>query len=107
MRAAAGLPVVADLGAGYETFEDLAAAIGATDLVVSVDTACAHLARAIGKPCPVLLSKMSDWHWLLDRPDSPWYPTVRLFRQRDLGDWEPVLRSFKGELAALCRPGAL
>lgn len=68
-------------------FDSLAAMVDALDLVVSVDTSLAHLAGALGKPVWVLLSRVPDWRWLLDRADSPWYPTARLFRQRVAGDW--------------------
>jgi len=68
-------------------FDETAALISAVDLVISVDTAVAHLAGALGKPTWVLLKSGADWRWLLEREDSPWYPTARLFRQQKLGDW--------------------
>lgn len=74
-------------------FRDTAALVQSLDLVVSVDTAAAHLAGALGKPVWVLLPFSPDWRWLLDRDDSPWYPTARLFRQPRPGDWdEPIAR---------------
>lgn len=80
-----------DLDVCLRDFADTASAIGQMDLVISVDTAVAHLAGALGKPVWVLLPTSSDWRWLLDRTDSPWYPTMCLFRQRRAGDWaEPV-----------------
>lgn len=68
-------------------FDGLAALVSSLDLVVSVDTSVAHLAGALGKPLWLPLAFVPDWRWLLDRPDSPWYPTARLFRQQAAGDW--------------------
>jgi tetratricopeptide (TPR) repeat protein len=89
------------LAAGPEMrdFADTAALISALDLVISVDTSVAHLAGALGKPVWILLPAMPDWRWLLDRADSPWYPTARLYRQPAPGDWAAVLRQVKGDLA--------
>jgi ADP-heptose:LPS heptosyltransferase len=61
------------------------------DLVITIDTSVAHLAGALGKPVWILLHHNADWRWLLDRDDSPWYPTARLFRQRRPGDWDGVV----------------
>ena len=73
-------------------FTDTAALVAELDLVVSVDTSVAHVAGALGRPVWILISAAPDWRWMLDRTDSPWYPTVRLFRQRSLTDgWRPVL----------------
>lgn len=68
-------------------FADTAALISGLDLVITVDTVIAHLAGALGRPVWVLLKQTPDWRWLLDREDSPWYPTMRLFRQQRPGDW--------------------
>jgi len=74
-----------------EDFGDTAALMGEIDLVVTVDTSVAHLAGALGKPCWVLSRYDGCWRWLLDRSDSPWYPTVRLFRQKQPGRWiDPI-----------------
>ncbi|HSZ58163.1 MAG TPA: tetratricopeptide repeat-containing glycosyltransferase family protein [Tepidisphaeraceae bacterium] len=74
-------------------FADTAALIAALDLIITVDTSVAHLAAAMGKPTWVLLPFVADWRWFMDREDSPWYPTMRLFRQTALGDWRgPVAR---------------
>jgi ADP-heptose:LPS heptosyltransferase len=71
------------------------------DLVVSADTATVHLAGALGRPVWVLLPFASDFRWLLEREDSPWYPTARLFRQPRLGDWDSVLARVQEELGRL------
>jgi hypothetical protein len=68
------------------------------DLVISVDTSVAHLAGALNVPVWILLARASDWRWLLDRDDSPWYPSARLFRQRQAGDWNEVIRQVREEL---------
>jgi thioredoxin-like negative regulator of GroEL len=93
---------VTDLAPAIEDFADTAALIAGLDLVVTVDTACAHLAGALGKPCWVLLPAwMPDWRWLADRTDTPWYPRVmRLFRQRRDGAWDEVVREVAAALAA-------
>jgi len=75
-----------------EDFSDTAAAINCLDLVISTDTAVPHLAGALGKPVWLLLHFSSDWRWLLDRNDNPWYPTMRLFRQAAPGDWASVFQ---------------
>jgi tetratricopeptide (TPR) repeat protein/glycosyltransferase involved in cell wall biosynthesis len=81
-------------------FADTAALVACCDLVISIDTAVAHLAGAMGKPVWILLNYVPDWRWLLDRQDSPWYPTARLFRQQQLGDWSDVIRRISQELQA-------
>jgi len=68
------------------------------DLVISVDTAVIHLAGALGKPVWVLLSQPHDWRWLLDREDTPWYPTMRLFRQTTPGEWTGAIDRVTEEL---------
>jgi FkbM family methyltransferase len=80
-----------NLGAELEDLTDAAAAINELDLLICVDTSLAHLAGALGKPVWVLLPKPADWRWLLDREDSPWYPTMRLFRQSRRADWSDVI----------------
>jgi Tfp pilus assembly protein PilF len=81
-----------NLGAEIADFVDTMAVIEEMDLVVTVDTAVAHLAGAMGKPVWIMLPYAPDWRWLLDRDDSPWYPTARLFRQSRAGDWIGVTR---------------
>ncbi len=77
---------------------ETAAAIDNLDLVISVDTAVAHLAGAMGKPVWTLLPFAPDWRWLLNRDDSPWYPSMRLFRQKKHGDWDSVFKRIAMEL---------
>ena len=81
-------------------FADTAGLMANLDLIVSVDTAAAHLAGALGLPVWLLLSYAPDFRWLLDREDSPWYPSMRLFRQRRLGDWSHLLARVRTELVA-------
>jgi len=78
--------------------DNFAAKIAALDLIISVDNATVHMAGALGKPVWVLLPFVPDWRWMLDREDSPWYPTVRLFRQTSPGDWEAVIERVTEEL---------
>jgi ADP-heptose:LPS heptosyltransferase len=76
-------------------FADTAAVIDQLDLVISVDTAVAHLAGALGRPFWLLLPHAPEWRWLLERNDSPWYPTARLFRQPATRQWEPVVEQVR------------
>ena len=82
-------------------FADTASAIAQLDLVITVDTAVAHLAGAMGKPVWVLLCYAPNWRWMLERQDSPWYPTMRLFRQEVPGDWHNVLNRVADALHSL------
>jgi tetratricopeptide (TPR) repeat protein len=90
-----------DHGAALHDFADAAALISMMDLVIAVDTAAAHLAGALARPVWILLPRIADWRWLLDRDDSPWYPTARLFRLRRGGDWDGVVADVARALAAL------
>ena len=95
------LPVDMDNpGEDFSSFADTAGAIECLDLVISVDTAVAHLAGAMGKPVWTLLPFSPDWRWLQDREDSPWYPGMKLFRQPQMGDWESVINKFVHSLKA-------
>jgi tetratricopeptide (TPR) repeat protein len=82
---------ITNWGAGLRDFMDTALAIMQLDLVIAVDTSVAHLAGALGRPVWLLLSFHGEWRWLLARSDSPWYPTMRLFRQSRPGDWPGVI----------------
>jgi tetratricopeptide (TPR) repeat protein len=97
--ALARLPNVMHVGDALGDFDDTAAVVALADLVISVDTSVVHLAGAMGRPVWALLPFQPDWRWLLDRADSPWYPTVRLFRQPKPGDWESVMARVKEELS--------
>ena len=92
-------PNVIDLAPEFRDFADTAAVIANLDVVVTTDTAVAHLAGALGRTVWLLLSFSPDWRWLLDREDCPWYPSARLFRQSTLGDWQPVIARVQRELA--------
>ncbi len=83
---------ITDLSSQLVDYAQTAAAIDALDLVISVDTSVAHLAGAMATPVWLLLPKVSDFRWMLDRDDSPWYPTMRLFRQPQAGDWDSVIK---------------
>ena len=91
---------MSDLSAELREFDDTAALIANLDLVITVDTSVGHLSGALGKPTWIMLPKASDWRWLLGRPDSPWYPTARLFRQAAPGAWESVIDEVAAALRA-------
>lgn len=88
-----------DLTPMLNDFADTAAAIACLDLVISADTSVAHLAGALAKPVWVMLPKVPDWRWMLGRGDSPWYPTMRLYRQDAFGDWPGVMARVAADLA--------
>ena len=92
---------IVHFGDELHDFSDTAALAENMDLVISVDTAVAHLAGALGKPVWILLPLNADWRWLLNRADSPWYPSARLFRQSRLGDWGEVIDRLSRELGVL------
>ena len=86
---------------GPDAFIDTAAIMSNLDLIITSDTSIAHLAGALGRPIWVALKHVPDWRWLLDRQDSPWYPTMRLFRQQTPGDWKFVFAKIAQELRSL------
>ncbi|HYL70079.1 MAG TPA: glycosyltransferase family 9 protein, partial [Candidatus Dormibacteraeota bacterium] len=100
------LDLAAELDSGPDAFIDTAAIMSELDLVISSDTSIVHLAGALARPVWTLLSAAADWRWLLERDDSPWYPSMRLFRQSRGGGWEEVaavvaaaLRTFAADRA--------
>jgi len=94
-------PHVLHFGEELRDFADTAAIISQLDVVISVDTAVAHLAGAMARPVWIMLAFSADFRWLLEREDSPWYPTARLFRQPAIDDWASVIEKIKGELVDL------
>jgi ADP-heptose:LPS heptosyltransferase len=82
---------VIDLASELRDFANKAAAAAELDLVIAVDTAVAHLAPAMGRPVWLLVPAIADWRWLVEGDESPWYPTLRLFRQERAGDWKSVV----------------
>jgi len=94
---------VTDLAPHLEDFAETAAAIAHMDLVISVDTAVVHLAGALGTMVWTLLPFNPDWRWMLNRDDSPWYPSMRLFRQKKRKDWEAVIERVSRALAERVR----
>lgn len=94
---------IVDLSDSTEDMADTAAQIEQLDLVISVDTSVLHLAGALGKPTWVLLPYTADWRWMLERADTPWYPTMRLFRQQQPGQWGPVVEAVRAALQGFCQ----
>ena len=94
---------VTGMGERFSDFLDTAAALQSLDLVISPDTSLGHLAGALGVPVWLALSYAPDWRWLQDRADSPWYPTMRLFRQERWGDWRVVFERMAAELRVFVR----
>ncbi len=101
-----GKPAIEDLGAEFTDFTDTAGAVSALDLVITVDTSVAHLAGSLGKPVWVLLPWVTDWRWMLYREDNPWYPSMRLFRQKRGEDWGKVIVQVAAELTAVAQGDA-
>ncbi len=90
-----------DLGPQLTDFADTAAVMSLMDLVITIDSSAAHLAGALARPVWLLLHFVPEWRWLLNRDDSPWYPTMRLFRQKSPGDWPEVIQRVAQALVAL------
>ena len=82
----------------FQSLDDFAAQVAALDLVISIDNSTVHVAGALGKPVWTLLPFTPDWRWMLNRSDSPWYPSMTLFRQKEIGDWDGVFQQIKLEL---------
>jgi tetratricopeptide (TPR) repeat protein len=98
-----GKPQVLEFAQELGDFSETAGAVGALDLVITVDTAIAHLAGSLGKPVWLLLPRVADWRWLFTREDTPWYPTMRLFRQKEGEPWTGVIKRVTAELKAVVR----
>jgi tetratricopeptide (TPR) repeat protein len=94
----ATLPAALDSAGDFADFADTAAVIAQLDLVIAVDTSVAHLAAALGRPTWLLLPAVAEWRWLRERDDSPWYPTMRLFRQSEPGDWAGLVTRVRAAL---------
>jgi tetratricopeptide (TPR) repeat protein len=92
---------ITNLASAIGDMADTAALLANLDVLIAVDTSVVHLAGALGKPAWVMIPYSPDWRWLLEREDSPWYPTVRLFRQPEFGDWQSVILQVRAELSAL------
>jgi hypothetical protein len=87
-----------DFDSGPDAFLDSAAVMECLDLVITLDSALAHLAGALGRPVWVALKRVPEWRWLLGRSDSPWYPGMRLFRQKTDGDWTGVFAEMQSQM---------
>jgi ADP-heptose:LPS heptosyltransferase len=91
---------ITPLGDDLKDFGDTAALLTTLDLLISVDTSVIHLAGALARPVWALIARGPDWRWMIEREDTPWYPTMRLFRQTKLKDWGSVLNRVADELRA-------
>jgi hypothetical protein len=99
-------PRLTDLAPQLRDFAATAAAVSTLDLVITVDTAVAHLAGALGKPVWTLIAEANDWRWLHNRADTPWYPSMRLFRQRRGRNWQPTVAQMAADLTKLAATSA-
>jgi Tfp pilus assembly protein PilF len=103
IAAAACEALITPVGDRLEDFADTAAAVAQLDLIIAVDSPLVHIAGALARPVWTLLPAAADWRWLTDRDDSPWYPTMHLYRQAEAGRWDDVFASLRRDLAALVR----
>lgn len=97
---------MAQMATAVEDFSDTAALCSQLDVLISVDTSVAHLSGALGIPCWVLVAHSADWRWLLNRSDCVWYPSTRIYRQKQAGDWAGVIRDVGADLRAADAAGA-
>jgi tetratricopeptide (TPR) repeat protein len=93
-------PRIRNFSADLKDFAETAALIANLDQVITIDTAVSHLSAALGHETWMMLCQRADWRWLRDRRDSPWFPTMRMYRQSELNDWKPVIQSVAGDLKA-------
>jgi ADP-heptose:LPS heptosyltransferase len=100
-RASLQRPVDFGTDSGNDDIYEAARIIAGLDLLITIDSMPAHLAGAMGVPTWLLLHSGCDWRWMETRTDSPWYPTMRLFRQKIVGDWEPVIAQVKQQLECI------
>ena len=92
-----------DFDNNQDTFLDTAAVMSHCDLIITSDTSIAHLAGALGHSVWVVLKYIPDWRWMLERSDSPWYPTMKLYRQKNLDDWDSVFAAIKRDLNSIIK----
>jgi ADP-heptose:LPS heptosyltransferase len=92
-----------DFDAGQDAFLDTAAVMMNCNLIITCDTSIAHVAGAIGRPIWLVLKQIPHWVWMLDRPDSPWYPTMTLYRQKTKGDWVEVFDTIERDLRTMLK----
>ena len=101
----ASMPQISDMGEALTDFAETAALIENLDMVISADTAVAHLAGALGTPVWIMLRHSGEWRWLLERTDSPWYPSARIFRQKTQGDWAGLVLELRQQLRVMLESG--
>ena len=92
---------ILNVAEALDDFAETGALCDVLDLIITVDTSIAHLAGALARPVWILLCRIPDWRWFVDRTDSPWYPSARLYRQATAGDWAPVITAVQNDLASV------